>query len=159
MNKLADKYTEFNEDTKLSMTLGAYNLGPGHISDIIKLSILDNKSLEDWDTLKTTVCKEQADLMRSYLDRPIYKRANTTYQGASERNYDFIIVRINAILACADLVRGHDPEKADVIEAMAISPDGDGLLDKLKRKEYVMSNETSFASEKGVIQELSLIHI
>ena len=111
---------------------------------------------QDWDALKTTVCKEQADLMRSYLDRPIYKRANTTYQGASGRNYDFIIVRINAILACADLVRSHDPEKADTIEAMAISPDGDGLLDKLKRREYVMSNETSFASEKGIIQEVSL---
>ena len=111
---------------------------------------------QDWDSLKTTVCKEQADLMRSYLDRPIYKRANTTYQGASERNYDFIIVRINAILACADLVRSHDPEKANDIESMATNPDGSGLLDKLKRREYVMSNETSFASEKGVIQEISL---
>ena len=111
---------------------------------------------QDWSGLKTTVCKEQADLMRSYLDRPIYKRANTTYQGASERNYDFIVVRINAILACADLVRSHDPEKADEIESMATNPDGSGLLDKLKRREYVMSNETSFASEKGVIQEISL---
>ena len=111
---------------------------------------------QDWSGLKTTVCKEQADLMRSYLDRPIYKRANTTYQGASERNYDFIVVRINAILACADLVRSHDPDKADEIEAMATNPDGSGLLDKLKRREYVMSNETSFASEKGVIQEISL---
>ena len=111
---------------------------------------------QDWEDLKTRICKEQADLMRSYLDRPIYKRANTTYQGASERNYDFIIVRINAILACADLVRSHDTEKAQAIEEMAINPDGTGLLDKLKRREYVMSNETSFASEKGVIQEISL---
>ena len=111
---------------------------------------------QDWSGLKTTVCKEQADLMRSFLDRPIYKRANTTYQGASERNYDFIVVRINAILACADLVRSHDPEKSAEIEAMATNPDGTGLLDKLKRREYVMSNETSFASEKGVIQEISL---
>ena len=114
------------------------------------------ESGQDWDNLKSTVCKEQADLMRSYLDRPIYKRANTTYQGASERNYDFIVVRINAILACADLVRSHDPEKSAEIEAMATNPDGTGLLDKLKRREYVMSNETSFASEKGVIQEISL---
>ena len=114
------------------------------------------ESGQDWSGLKTTVCKEQADLMRSFLDRPIYKRANTTYQGASERNYDFIVVRINAILACADLVRSHDPEKSAEIEAMATNPDGTGLLDKLKRREYVMSNETSFASEKGVIQEISL---
>ncbi|BAQ90703.1 hypothetical protein [uncultured Mediterranean phage uvMED] len=111
---------------------------------------------QDWSALKTTVCKEQADMMRSYLNRPIYKKLNSTYQGASERSYDFIVVRINAILACADLVRSMDPEKADAIEAMAMNDDSTGLLDKLKRREYVMSNETSFASEKGVIQEISV---
>ena len=52
LKKLSKKYTEFSQDTRLSMILGAYNLGPGHISDIIKLSIVDNKSLEDWDELK-----------------------------------------------------------------------------------------------------------
>ena len=111
---------------------------------------------QDWDSMKTTVCKEQADRIRSYINRPIYKRANTTYQGASERDYDFIVVRINAILACADLVRSQNPEKADEIEAMALNDDGTGLLDKLKRREYVLWNETSFASEKGAIVEISL---
>ena len=111
---------------------------------------------QDWDGLKTTVCKEQADRMRSYLNRPIYKRGNSTYQGASTRDYDFIIVRINAILACADLVRSQDVERAQAIEQMALSPDGDGLLDKLKRKEYVLWNETSFRSESGVISEVSV---
>ena len=57
IKKLRGKYTEFNEDTQINMTLGAYNLGPGHISDIIKLSILDNKSIEDWDTLKKYLLK------------------------------------------------------------------------------------------------------
>lgn len=110
---------------------------------------------QDWDALKTTVCQEQSDRIRSYLNRPVYKRANATYQGASERNYDFIVVRINAILACADLVRSNDYEKAAEIEAMALNEDGSGLLDKLKRREYVMSNESSFATEKGAILEIS----
>ena len=114
------------------------------------------ESSPDWDGRKTTVCKEQADRIRSYINRPIYKRANATYQGASERDHDFIVVRINAILACADLVRSQDPEKADEIEAMALNDDGTGLLDKLKRREYVLWNETSFASEKGAIVEISL---
>ena len=114
------------------------------------------ESSQDWDGLKTTVCKEQADRIRSYINRPIYKRANATYQGASERDHDFIVVRINAILACADLVRSQDPEKADEIEAMALNDDGTGLLNKLKRREYVLWNETSFASEKGAIVEISL---
>jgi len=123
------------------------------------VSALNSKVFEagqDWDSLKTTVTKEQADRMRSYLNRPIYKRNNANYQGASDRDYDWIVVRINAILACADLVRSQDPERADILEAMATNDEGTGLLDKLKRKEYVMWNETSFRSESGVISEVSI---
>ncbi len=109
---------------------------------------------QDWDTLKTTVCKEQADHMRSYLNRPIYKRGNSNYQGASDRAYDFIVIRINAILACADLVRSSDVERADILEEMALGEDG--LLTKLKQKQYVMWNETSYRSESGVIAEIAL---
>lgn len=112
------------------------------------------ESGQDWDGLKTTVCKEQADRMRSYLDRPIYKRGNANYQGASDRDYDFIVVRINSILACADLIRSYDPERAEIIEEMALGEDG--MLTKLKRREYVMWNETSFRSESGIISEISI---
>jgi hypothetical protein len=109
---------------------------------------------EDWQDLKNKVIKEQADRMRSYLDRPIYKRGNSNYQGASNRNYDFIVVRINSILACADLIRSYDPERAEMIEEMALGEDG--MLTKLKRREYVMWNETSFRSESGIISEISI---
>ena len=112
------------------------------------------ESGQDWDGLKTTVCKEQADRMRSYLDRPIYKRGNANYQGASDRDYDFIVVRINSILACADLIRSYDPERAEIIEEMALGEDG--MLTKSKRREYVMWNETSFRSEAGIISEISI---
>jgi hypothetical protein len=121
------------------------------------VSALNSKVFEsgqDWDGLKTTVCKEQADRMRSYLDRPIYKRGNANYQGASNRDYDFIVIRINAILACADLIRSYDPERAEIIEEMALGEDG--MLTKLKRREYVMWNETSFRSESGIISEISI---
>ena len=121
------------------------------------VSALNSKVFEsgqDWDGLKTTVCKEQADRMRSYLDRPIYKRGNANYQGASDRDYDFIVVRINSILACADLIRSYDPERAEIIEEMALGEDG--MLTKLKRKEYVLWNETSFRSESGIISEISI---
>ena len=104
------------------------------------VSALNSKVFEagqDWDALKTTVCKEQADRMRSYLDRPIYKRGNANYQGASNRDYDFIVIRINAILACADLIRSYDTERAEMIEEMAFGEDG--MLTKLKRKEFIMT--------------------
>jgi len=109
---------------------------------------------EDWNTLKTRVVKEQADHIRSFLNRPIYKRGNSNYQGAADRPYDFIVIRCNAILACADLVRSQDPEKADELEERVLGEDG--LLVKLKRRDYVMWHETSFRSESGVIREVSV---
>ena len=109
---------------------------------------------EDWNTLKTRVTKEQADHIRSFLNRPIYKRGNSNYQGAADRPYDFIVIRCNALLACADLVRSQDPEKADELEERVLGEEG--LLTKLKKRDYVMWNETSFRSESGVIREISV---
>ena len=109
---------------------------------------------EDWNTLKTRVVNEQADHMRSFLNRPIYKRGNTNYQGAADRPYDFIVIRCNALLACADLVRSQDPEKAAELDELVLGDDG--LLTKLKRRDYVMWHETSFRSESGVIREVSV---
>lgn len=109
---------------------------------------------QDYEDLKNRVVKEQADHMRSFLNRPIYKRGNSNYQGAADRPYDFIVIRCNAILACADLVRSQDPEKADALEERVLGEDG--LLVKLKRRDYVMWNETSFRSESGVIREISV---
>ena len=111
---------------------------------------------QDWDDLKGTVCKEQADRIRSFLNRPVYKRKRSQAQGASERNYDWILVRCNAALAVADLIRSYDPEKAEEIESRITNPEGDGLLDRLRRKEYVLWNETSWRTEGGVIQDVSV---
>ena len=109
---------------------------------------------QDWEDLKTRVVKEQADHMRSYLNRPIYKRGNSNYQGAADRPYDFIVIRCNALLACTDLVRSQDSEKAAELDELVLGEDG--LLTKLKRRDYVMWHETSFRSESGVIREVSV---
>ena len=114
------------------------------------------ESGQDWDSLKTTTTKEQADRIRSYINRPIYKRKKDTAQGASERDYDWVLVRCNAALAVADLIRSMDPEKADEIEDRITNLDGTGLLDRLKRKEYVLWNECSWRSEGGVITDVSV---
>ena len=111
---------------------------------------------QDWDGLKTTICKEQADRMRSYLsNRPIMKSSTSTYQGASERDYDWIVIRCNAALAVADLIRSTDPEQAEEIESRIINDDGSGLLDRLKRGEYSLWNETTWSKEKGVVTVVS----
>ena len=114
------------------------------------------ESSQDWDSLKTTVCKEQSDRIRSYINRPIYKRKRSQAQGASERDYDWILVRCNAALAVADLIRSFDQEKAEEIESRITNDEGSGLLDRLKRGEYALWNETSWRSEGGVITDVAV---
>jgi hypothetical protein len=114
------------------------------------------ESGQDWDSLKTTVCNEQSDRIRSYINRPIYKRKKDTSQGAASRDYDWILVRCNAALAVADLIRSFDQEKAEEIESRITNDEGSGLLDRLKRGEYALWNETSWRSEGGVITDVAV---
>mgnify|MGYP003113964456 CR=1 FL=1 len=111
---------------------------------------------EDFATLKQKAVDNGADEIRSYLQRSIYPIKNTTYQGSSERNYDFILVRINALLAVSNLMLRTDPEKSAEIRALAINDEtGQGLLDKLRKREYSLWNETTAKSENGIIQIVS----
>ena len=57
IKSLGQKYINYDNDTKLNMTLGAYNLGPGHINDIIELASAHNAKLENWNTLKEYLLK------------------------------------------------------------------------------------------------------
>tara|TARA_Y100001938_G_C8087680_1_gene433028 strand:- start:1905 stop:2891 length:987 start_codon:yes stop_codon:yes gene_type:complete len=115
------------------------------------------ESSEDWATLKQKVVNEQADRIRSYLNRPVYKRKKDTSQGASERSYDWILIRSNACLAVADLIRSVNPEKAAEIESQVFDLEaGQGLMDKLKRGEYTLWNEASARSLSGVVTEVSV---
>ena len=57
ITQLNKKYMKYNKNTMLSMTLGAYNVGPGHITDIIKLAMKDNVNIENWLTLKKYLLK------------------------------------------------------------------------------------------------------
>ena len=72
------------------------------------------------------------------------------------RTYDFILIRINAILAAADLVRRVDTEKGQEIYEMALNADGTGLLDRLKRGEFALWNETTNKSEDGIVNVVSI---
>ena len=114
------------------------------------------EAAEDWATVKQRVVNEQADRIRSYINRPIFKRSKSEDQGASSREYDFVLINANAGLACADLMRSVDPEKSQDIEERYISPDGDGMLDMLKRGEYNLWNESSYEANEGRIAPVSV---
>ena len=110
----------------------------------------------DWETLKARVNNEMAEKIRSYVQRPILPRKGVGTESASSREWDWILIRSNALLTCAELVRAFDPEKADGLEKQVIDPENEmGLLDRLKRSEYALWNETSSNKIKG-LREVSI---
>ena len=111
---------------------------------------------QDWTTLKNTTCKEQASFIRSFLnDRAIYKRGNSNYQGAEDRDYDYVIIKSNAILACADLIRSYDTEKAEELYELAMGENG--LLTRIKRGDFALWHETTKSTQgQPTISEISI---
>ena len=54
---LIDKYSRFNEATKINLALASYNAGPNHINDIILLAEKNNEDIENWNILKAYLFK------------------------------------------------------------------------------------------------------
>lgn len=124
-------------------------------SSVADMNARDWSESVDFSDLKQAAVNEASDFIRSYINRPIYKRKNSDLQGAASRTYDYIVIRVNSILAAANLVRRDDPTKADELYSLVINQDGDGLLDKLKRGEFALWHETSNRSDDGVVQLVS----
>ena len=109
----------------------------------------------DWETLKERVNEEQAERLRSYIARPILPRKGVGTESASDREWDWIIVRSNAFLTVSELVRPHDQELAEFLEKKVIDPENEyGLLDRLKAGDYKLWNETAHNKIKG-LREIS----
>ena len=108
----------------------------------------------DWETLKTRINNEQAERIRSYVNRPILSRKGVgTAAGSStasvEVNWDWLIINANAKLTCAELVRPMNPELSEQLEKDIIDPEtGLGTLDLLKAGQYHLWNE----SERQAVQ-------
>ncbi len=54
---LKNKFTEYDEETKLNLALAAYNVGPGHVNDVIILSKKDGVNINEWTNLKKYLLK------------------------------------------------------------------------------------------------------
>ena len=105
----------------------------------------------DWVTLKTRVNNEQSERIRSYVGRPLLPRKGVGTESASSRQWDWILIRSNALLTCAELIRPFNQEKAEMLERQAIDPEFEmGFLDRLKKGDYKLWNETTSDKVQGV---------
>ena len=54
---LKNKFSKYNSETRLNLALASYNVGPGHIEDVIKLAQEDNININEWSNLKKYLLK------------------------------------------------------------------------------------------------------
>ena len=56
-HNLKEKYSKFDETTRINLALASYNAGPNHINDIILLAEKNKEDIENWNTLKAYLFK------------------------------------------------------------------------------------------------------
>ena len=96
----------------------------------------------DWETLKARVNNEAAERIRSFVPFPVVSRKGVGTASASSRDYDWIIIKSNALLTCSSLVRPLNGGLADELEKRAIDPETElGLLDQLAAGKYRLWNQ------------------
>ena len=106
----------------------------------------------DWETLKTRINNESAERIRSFVPFPIVSRKGVGTASASSRDYDWIIIRSNALLTCSSLVRPMNQELADELEKRVIDPEtGLGFLDQLVAGKYRLWNQGERQTQLRVI--------
>ena len=57
LDKLKNIFNEYQEDMRINLMLAAYNLGPGHVQDIIHLAKGNNIQIQEWKILKEYLLK------------------------------------------------------------------------------------------------------
>ena len=108
----------------------------------------------DWETLKSRVNNEAAERIRSFVPFPIVSRKGVGTASAASRDYDWIIIKSNALLTCSSLVRPLNGELADELEKRAIDPETEmGLLDQLAAGKYRLWNQGERQNE---VREVSV---
>ena len=106
----------------------------------------------DYETLLTRLNNEAAERIRSFVPFPIVSRKGVGTASASSRDYDWIIIKSNALLTCSSLVRPLNQELADELEKRAIDAEtGLGLLDQLVAGKYRLWNQGERQKQLRVI--------
>ena len=107
------------------------------------------ESGDDWSTLKTRYINNAEKYLDSRLDGRLPRKQFKDKDG----NYDYIIVRTTALIACSFLIRGHEPvsEIAD-----ALFEEAEKNILSLNEGTTKLSWQVSGDSSKGVIREVSV---
>ena len=115
-----------------------------------------------WVDLKAEAVARAADFVRSYLAKPLYKRVGKGLQSESLRDWDDVLIRANALLACSYLMRPYDFDQARRLEGLVYSAEYGagkfeaGLLDRIKSGDIALWHEVTPQKGAGIVREVSL---
>ena len=109
-----------------------------------------------YSTLKTTALSRGASFIRNYINRPIHKRLGVGTQGVSGQSWDDLLIKSNAVLACAELARPYDPDRADYLQNLAYNEEGTGWLDMIKSGEVSLWHDKTSRHNQGIVKRVSI---
>ena len=107
------------------------------------------ESGDDWATLKTRYISNAEKYLDSRLDGRLPRKQFKDKDG----NYDYMIVRTTALLACSFLIRANDPTSEI---ANALFEEADRNIASLNDGSTKLSWQVSGDSSKGVIRQVSV---
>ncbi|MBC8428211.1 MAG: hypothetical protein H8D94_01935 [Candidatus Pelagibacter sp.] len=106
------------------------------------------KGGQDWATLKDTVVKEQAEFIVASLgDFSLLERELS----ATGRSYDYVLIKMNALLGCGELMRGRDPEEADKLVVKAQE-----IITGIRKGDISLYSQIQRGTQSGTITESNL---
>lgn len=103
----------------------------------------------DWVVLKTEAVNFASEMVRALAGKPILPLTGTGVQGEAARDYEAVIVDCTASLAVARIIRPYDFERAAQIASTVTNPDNTGWLDKIRRGDVSLHNESSPTQNAG----------
>ena len=101
----------------------------------------------DWSTLKTKYIKNASRYFDSRVDANLPRDQWKDKEG----NYDYLVVRTTALIACSFMLRAHQPENTQALELMK---EAEFNLEKLNKGEAKLSNQVTSDSSEGVLREV-----
>jgi len=107
----------------------------------------------DWKTAKDDACEFGSEWLEGLLDSRFPRPIPKTTKSNSSRDYDYIIIKASALLACLHLIKATDPNSPDVevIQNQLWNDVDTGIIDMINAGKIKLSFEITRSSGGEII--------
>ena len=101
----------------------------------------------NWSTLKTRYIKNAS----RYFDSRVDSNLPRDQWKDKEGNFDYLIVRTSALIACSFMLRAHQPDNTQGLELMK---EAEFNIERLNKGEAKLSNQVTADASEGILREV-----